>query len=66
MFRYRLHHQDGSEAGEAAYGHYVQPGETIFVSDGETIRGLRVLQLVTIEERWSDYAGLLMVEETTR
>jgi hypothetical protein len=62
MFRYRLHHQDGSEVGEAAYGHYVQPRERIFVSDGTRIHAPRVLKLVPVTEHWSEYAGLLMVE----
>jgi hypothetical protein len=50
---------DGSEAGEAHYAVLIQPGETIWTSDG---RKLRVLAVAPIEENPSDYVALLTVE----
>jgi len=47
MFRYKLHNQDGSEAGELMLG----PG-----------RSVRVLDLVPVDEEASPYVGLLRVE----
>jgi hypothetical protein len=34
MFRYRLHLEDGSDAGEATYAVMIKPGEEILVGNG--------------------------------
>jgi hypothetical protein len=59
FYRYKLHGADGSDAGEAHYAFLVKPGETIITGAG---RKLRVLDVVSVEEEDSPYAGLLMVE----
>jgi hypothetical protein len=58
LYRYRLHYEDGSEAGEAHYAVNIKPDETIWTGDG---RELRVLDVVPIEEADSPYCGLLRV-----
>jgi len=63
MFRYRLYLSDGSEAGEAEYAVFIQPGETIWTGDR---RRLRVLDVVPVEEEESPYVGLLRVEPVLR
>ena len=57
LYRYRLHWEDGSDAGEAHYAVNIKPGETIRTGDG---RKLRVLELVPVDED-SLYVGLLLV-----
>jgi hypothetical protein len=60
VFRYRLHLEDGSDAGEATDAVMIQPGEEILVGNG---RRLRVLDLVPFEEEdESPFVGLLKVE----
>jgi hypothetical protein len=59
MFRYRVHLEDGSDAGEATYSVMIKPGEEILVGNG---RRFRVLDLVPVEEEGSPYVGLLEVE----
>jgi hypothetical protein len=60
VFRYGLHLEDGSDAGEATYAVMIQPGEEILVGNG---RRLRVLDLVPFEEEdESPFVGLLQVE----
>ena len=60
MFRYRLHLEDGSDAGEATYAVLVKPGEEILVGNG---RRFRVVDVVPFEEEdESPFVGLLKVE----
>ena len=60
MFTYRLHFEDGSDAGEATYAVMVKPGEEILVGNG---RRFRVLDVVPFEEEdESPFVGLLKVE----
>ena len=59
MFRYRLHFEDGSDAGEATYSVLVKPGEEILVGNG---RRFRVLDVVPFDEEESPFVGLLKVE----
>jgi len=60
MFTYRLHFEDGSDAGEATYAVMVKPGEEILVGNG---RRFRVLDVVPFEEEdESPFVGLLQVE----
>ena len=62
VYRYRLHYEDGSDAGEAHYAVGINPGETIWTGDG---RKLHVLDVVPVEEEdESPYVGLLMVTVT--
>lgn len=56
-FRYRLHWDDGGDAGEAEYVSRVKPGELIWIQSGEK---LRVLGVIDIDE--GKYEGLLRVE----
>jgi len=57
MYTYRLHLEDGSDAGEVTYAVMVKPGEEILVGNG---RRFRVLDVVPIEEesRFSGCYGL--------
>jgi hypothetical protein len=60
MFTYRLHLEDGSDAGEATYSVMIQPGEEILVGNG---RRFRVLDVVPFDdEDESPFVGLLQVE----
>jgi hypothetical protein len=59
MFTYRLHLEDGSDAGDATYSVMIQPGEEIMVGNG---RRFRVLDLIPVENEDSPYVGLLLVE----
>ena len=47
MFRYRLHLEDDSDAGEATYAQMINPGEEILVGNG---RRFRVAGVVPFEE----------------
>ena len=38
MFRYRLHLEDGSDAGEATYAQMIRPGEEIIAGNNESFR----------------------------
>jgi hypothetical protein len=58
--RYKLHYEDGSEAGDAAYADYVNPGHELMLGAG---RFVRVLDVVPIEDvEGSPYVALLKVE----
>ena len=60
MFRYKLHYEDGSEAGDAAYADNVNPGDEIMLGHGKFVR---VLELVPVDDvDGSPYVGLLKVE----
>jgi hypothetical protein len=60
MFRYRLHLEDGSDAGEATYSVMIRPGEEILLGAGKRFR---VLDVVPFEEKdESPFVGLLQVE----
>lgn len=62
MFTYRLQWADGSDAGEATYGFYVNVGDEILISDGGAIRRLRVLDDLPVPDG-SPYDGMLKVEQ---
>jgi hypothetical protein len=56
MFRYRLHFEDGSDAGEATYAMMIRPGEEIIAGKNEHFR---VLDVVPVEEEdESPFVGL--------
>jgi hypothetical protein len=58
--RYRLHLEDGSDAGEATYAQMVHAGDEIHVGAGQRFR---VLDVVPFEEEdESPFVGLLQVE----
>ena len=60
MFTYRLHLEDGSDAGTATYAQMIRPGEEILVGNG---RRFRVVDVVPFEkEDESPFVGLLRVE----
>jgi hypothetical protein len=60
MPRYRLHFEDGSDAGDALYAVHIKPGDVIIAAGTQRVR---VLDLVIIEEEEdSPYFGLLRVE----
>lgn len=60
MFRFKMHFEDGSEAGDAAYADAVNRGDELMLGPG---RFVRVLEIVPIEDvEGSPYAGLLKVE----
>jgi hypothetical protein len=64
MFTYRLHLEDGSDAGEATYSVMIRPGEEILVGNGQRFR---VLDVVTFEkEDGSPFVGLLKVAPRLR
>ena len=62
MFTYRLRWADGTDAGEATYGFYVNVGDEILISDGGKIRRLRVLDDLPAPDG-SPYDGVLEVEQ---
>jgi hypothetical protein len=62
MFRYILRFADGSDAGEAAYGAYILPGEVIVMSIRGLARPFRVLDLVPVADDDSPYDGVLRLE----
>jgi hypothetical protein len=47
MYTYRLHLEDGTDAGTATYAVLVRPGEEILVGNG---RRFRVLDVVPFDE----------------
>ena len=60
MFKYRVHLQDGSDAGEATYAQMIHVGDEIHVGAGQRFR---VLDIVTFdEEDESPFVGMLKVE----
>jgi hypothetical protein len=60
MFRYRLHLEDGSDAGEATYAQMIHSGDEIHLGAGQRFRVLDVVQFE--EEDESPFLGLLQVE----
>ena len=58
MFTYRLHLEDGSDAGQATYPQMIKPGEEIVASGN---RNYRVPAVVPIEDEDSPLVGLLQV-----
>jgi hypothetical protein len=56
FWKYRMHYEDGSDAGQAEYAVPIKPGETIWTRDGDK---LRVLAVVPVEETDSPFDGLL-------
>jgi hypothetical protein len=59
MFTYRLHLEDGSEAGEATYSMMIRPGEEIIAGNGSRFR---VLDVVPFDDEESRFVGLLKVD----
>jgi hypothetical protein len=59
MFRYKMHYEDGNEAGDAAYADSVNPGDELMLGPGKFVR---VLDVVPVDEEDSPYVGLLRVE----
>jgi phosphate-selective porin len=59
MFRYQLHLEDGSDAGEATYAPMIHPGDEIHLGADQRFR---VLDVVPFEEEDSPLVGLLQVE----
>jgi hypothetical protein len=55
-----MHYADGSEAGDAAYADCVNAGDELMLGPG---RFMRVLDVVSVEEEDSPFAGLLKVEQ---
>jgi hypothetical protein len=60
MFRYRLHLEDGSDAGEATYAEMIHPGDEIHLSAGQRFRVLDVVPFD--EEDESPFVGLPQLE----
>ena len=60
MYAYRLHLEDGSDAGQVTYAVLVKPGEEILVGNGRRFRVIDVLPFE--EEDESPFVGLLQVE----
>jgi hypothetical protein len=60
MFRYKVHLEDGSDAGEATYAQMIHLGDEIHMGAGERFR---VVDVVPFEEDDdSPFVGLLQVE----
>jgi hypothetical protein len=59
MPRYKIHWEDGDEAGEAVYAMRIKPGDVIIAAGTQRVR---VIDLVIVEEEDSPYFGLLRVE----
>jgi hypothetical protein len=64
MFHYKLHAEDGSELGEAAYADWVNPGDEILTLEAGRPKRLRVLDFMEVLEEESPYDGMLRVEAT--
>jgi hypothetical protein len=60
MFTYRLHLEDGSDAGEATYAMMIKPGEEIHLGSGQRFRVVAVVLFDEQDE--SPFVGLLQVE----
>jgi hypothetical protein len=60
MFRYRLHLEDGSDAGEATYAQMIHLGDEIHLGAGQRFRVVDVVPFD--EEDGSPFVGLLQVE----
>lgn len=63
MFRYKMHFEDGSEAGDAAYADNVNTGDELMLGPARFVRVLAVVPIEDVEG--SPYAGLLKVEAMT-
>jgi hypothetical protein len=57
MFRYRLHLEDGSDAGEATYAQMIHPGDEIHLGAGHRFHVLDVVPFD--EEDELRFVGLL-------
>jgi hypothetical protein len=64
MFRYRLHLEDGSDAGEATYAQMIHLGDEIHLGAGQRFRVVDVVPFD--EEDESPFVGLLQVEAVAR
>jgi hypothetical protein len=60
MFRYRLHLEDGTDAGEATYAQMIRLGDEIHLGAGQRFRVMDVVPFD--EEDESPFVGLLQVE----
>jgi hypothetical protein len=70
MYRYKLHYQDGSEAGDAAYADNVNPGDKLMFGPGKFVWVLAVVAVngEGLALRWdaAGRAGLTAQAATTR
>jgi hypothetical protein len=60
MFTYRLHLEDGSDAGEATSAMMIRPGEEIIAGNAQRFRVVAVVPFD--EEDESPFVGLLKVQ----
>jgi hypothetical protein len=60
VFRYRLHLEDGTDAGEATYAQMIRLGDEIHLGAGQRFRVMDVVPFD--EEDESPFVGLLQVE----
>jgi hypothetical protein len=60
MYTYRLHREDGSDAGTATYAVLIQAGEEILLGNGRRFRVVDVVPFA--EEDESPFVGLLQVQ----
>jgi hypothetical protein len=60
MFRFKMHYEDGSEAGDAAYADSVNVGDELMLGPARFVRVLEVVPVDDVER--SPYAALLKVE----
>jgi hypothetical protein len=60
MFTYRLHLEDGSDIGEAAYAQMIYPGEEIIAGSNEQFRVVDGVPFDEADE--SPFVGLQQVE----
>jgi hypothetical protein len=58
VFRYRLHLEDGSDAGEATYAQMIHIGDEIHLGAGQRFR---VVDVVEFDDE-SAFVGVLQVE----
>jgi hypothetical protein len=63
LFRYRVHLEDGSDAGEATYAQMIHLGDEIHLVAGQRFRGVDVVEFDE-EDEWP-LIGLLQVEATS-
>jgi hypothetical protein len=59
VFRYKMHYEDGSEAGDAAYADNVNPGDELMLGPGKFVR---MLDVVRVDEEGAPFVRLLKVE----
>jgi hypothetical protein len=59
MVRYRVHHEDGSDAGEATYAQMIHLGDEIHLGAGQRFR---VIDVVRFADEDESFVGLLQVE----